>query len=184
MINFSDPLNPPSLLELKLPRAVEADPRKGAIQELLKKDLRPLWEKSSLQIAHTPLWPSLEKSLKTLLHRRQLERGLERIEVLLNNEQKGLQALQKKQGTPPSQRVSRLFLVSNDGSERFYRACEKILLQHRDRVLMICIDEASSKLTQELMGDSNKILKALLVSGRDAVSNVLYSLVEHENDER
>ncbi len=173
------PARPSTLLDLKLPRAVEADPRQKAIQDLLKKDRKPLWEKSTLTLSHVPLTPSFEMYLKTLIQKKQLETGLERIDKLLVSEQRGLVALQRKQGTPPSQRVSRLFIVSNDGSERFYRACEKILLQHRDRVLLLCVNESSDRLTQSLTSEKNKILKALLVSDRDAVTSVLFSLVEN-----
>jgi hypothetical protein len=175
-----NPLNPSPLIDLRLTRAVEADPRRKAIETFLKKNCKPLWEKSTLLVPHISLTPSLEACLRAMHNRRQLERGLERIDQLLNNEQKGILALQQKQGTQPSQRVSRVFLVSNDGSERFYRASEKTLLQHQDRVLFLYIDEPSSRLTQILMGKTDKTLKALLVSDRDAVSSLLFSLVEGE----
>jgi hypothetical protein len=179
-MNSSNPLKHFTLLDLKLTRAVETDPRKKSIDTLLKRDCRPLWEKSTLLVPHVPLTHSLGTCLRTLLIRRQLERGLEHIDRILYNEQKGLLALQEKQATPPSLRVSRLFLVSNDGSERFYRACEKTVLQHRERVLFLCIDEPSSKLTQLFMNEKDMTLKALLVSDRDAVSGVLFSLVNNE----
>ena len=165
------------LPELKLTRAVEADPRREAIEVFLKKDCRTLWEQSALKIPHVPFLPALETYLKLLLNRRQLERGLEHIDQLLNTEQKGLSAIQEKKGAKPSQRVSRLLLVTNDGSERFYRACEKTLLRNSDRLLLVYVDESSSRLSEILLGETNKSIKALLVSDRDAVSGVLFSLL-------
>ena len=169
--------NTPTLLDLKLTRAVEADPRHEAIKTVLGKDRKPLWEKSTLLVPHIPLTPSLESCLKNLLNRKQVERGLEHIDQILHNEHKGLLALQQKQGTPPSHRVSRLVIVANDGSERFYRVCEKTLLKNKDRVLFLFVDEPSTRLTRSLMGETDKILKVLLISDRDAVSTVLFSLV-------
>ena len=172
------PLQPPVLLDLKLTRAVEADPRHPAIEILLKGDCKPLWEKSSVKVAHIPLFPALGDVLRVLLGRKQVERGLERIEKLLEIEKKGLLAVQQKHSTAQVQRVSRLLLVANDGSERFYRSCEKLLLQHRERVLMVCVDEPSSRFAQVFLGEKDKTLKAILVSDRDAVTSTLFALVD------
>lgn len=180
-MNSSEFLKSSTLLDLKLTRAVEMDPRHKDIHTLLKSNCKALWEKSNLLIPHVSLTRSLESSLRILFNRRQLERGLENIDRILHNEHKGLQALQAKQGTEPSLRVSRLFLVSNDGSERFYRACEKIALQYKERLLFLCIDEPYSKLSELFMPEKEMALKALLVSDRDAVSNVLFSLVDKKD---
>jgi hypothetical protein len=139
-------------------------------------DLRPLWANSELNVSHIPLHADLEKTLIRTLGFKQIERGLEHITQVLNQEQKGLVALQKKQNREPSYRVSRLLLVANDGSERFYRDCEKIIHQQGDRVLLIRIDVPSTRLAQNLLGP-DQVLKILLVSDKDAVSNVLFSLV-------
>ncbi len=169
-------------LAYALPRAVESDPRHKAIEMLLKGDCKPLWEKSSLKVALIPLFPSLEACLKALLGRKHVERGLERIEQVLGNEQKGLLALQEKQGGTPSHRVSRLLILSNDGSERFYRSCEKLLLQHKNRVLLLILNEPSTRLAEIFLKEKDKTLKAILVSDRDAVSSALVSLVESVQD--
>ena len=172
------PIKNLTLHALKLTRAIEADPRHKAVETLLKKDCKPLWEKSTLKVAHILPFPSLESSLKALINRKQLERGLEHISLFLDREQKGLAATQSKKGTQPSLRVSRLFIVASDGSERFYRDCEKILLRHSDRVLLIRIGLTSNDLAQALLGATDKSLKALLISDRDAVTQILLSLVE------
>jgi hypothetical protein len=167
----------PPLLNLKLTRAVEGDPRHGAVETALKNNQKPLWKSSTITVPHLSLTPSLMSCLKALLNRRQLERGLDRIEQLLNNEKKGILALQQKQGTASAHRVSRLLLISNDGSERFYRACEKTLIQHQDRLLLLYLDVSSTQLTESLVGPTDKILKAVLVSDRDAVSAVLFAII-------
>lgn len=179
MTNIPPALKLPSLVELKMTRTVEADPRHKSIEELLKKDRICLWEKSALKVSRIQLTPSLATCLQTVIERKQLKTGLDQIERLLNNEQKGLLALKSKENTPSSNRVSRLLIVSSDGSERFYRSCEKILLHQKDRLLLLYLDEHSDKLAEGLMMPKSKmILKALLITEKEAVSDVLLSLVE------
>jgi hypothetical protein len=167
-----------SLPVLKLPRAVEGDPRHSAIEALLQADRQPLWEKSTVTIAHIPLGKGLQSYLKALFHRKQLERGLENIDTLLTREKKGISALHEKLGTPASLRISRVLLIAQDGSQRFYRACEKLLLHNSERLIILQINEPSSRLSEIFLGTLEKPLKALLVSDRDAVSGVLFSLLE------
>ena len=171
-------IRPPQnvLPKLKLPRKVELDPRCEGVHKVLGLCLRPLWENSSIQVAQVPLLPNFEKALILALHTRQLEPGLENIDRLLDNEQKGLTALREKQGAAPAHRVSRLLIIANDGSERFYRAVESTLRRHSDRVLILQVDVPSSRLVQKLYGEERAI-KALLVSERDGVSQILLSLV-------
>ncbi len=173
---------PQTLPDLKLTRAVEADSRCAPIQTLLKGDCRPLWERSTLSVPHIPFLPAMEICLRSLLARKQAERGLEHIDHLLANEQKGLSALREKQGAQPSHRVSRLLILANDGSERFYRDCERTLLRNSDRLLVLRLDEPSTRLAEVLLGSGDKPLKALLVSDRDAVSAVLFALLDSASD--
>ena len=162
---------------LKMPRIIESDPLCDSIEQLLAKNQRPLWRRGTLSVPHLPLSPSLVKALHNAKNIHQIERGLEGIEKILANESKGLDALRKKQGTPNANRISRLLIVSSDGSERFYRQCESILAQHSDRVLGIWIGASAENFTKDMFG-AEKISKALLVSDRDSVADVLYSLVE------
>jgi hypothetical protein len=160
----------------KLPRKIEALPEHEALKELLSQDRRLLWEKGTLETPAVRWSPALEQALVKTLGFKQLERGLERIEQVLSYEKKGLVALQKKQGTPPANRVSRVLLIANDGAERFYRACESTLLHHQDRVMGLLLDVDSAELGRNLFGPE-KPVKALLVSDKEAVVHVLLSLL-------
>lgn len=162
----------------KLPRKVEADPRHEALEKLLTQNLKPLWEKSPVQVPTLPFHSTLEDSLLKVLGYHQLERGLENIEQILNNEENGLAAIRKKAGTAVANRVSRLVIIANDGTERFYRSCESILLRHSTRVLCLRVDVPCARLAQNLFGPE-KVVKALLVSEKEAVSNVLFSLIQN-----
>lgn len=165
------------LIKLKLPRDVEVDPLYEKLQRFLVQDLRPLWAKSSLKVPHIQFLPGFEEALKSAVHYREVERGLERIEVLLKAEEKGLRASRQKLQTPTPNRVSRLLVVADGGSERFYRQCESLLLQNADRVMCLRVESPSTVFAQKLFGDEERVI-ALLVSDRNSVTNVLLSLVE------
>jgi hypothetical protein len=166
-----------SLPVLKLPRKVENDPRYEALKKLLGENLLPLWEKSTLTVPHVKFLKTLEETLTRALGFRQLERGLENIDKILDAEKKGLVALQQKLKTAPAHRMSRLLIIANDGTERFYRACETTLLRHSERVLCLHVDAPSEQLARNVHG-ADQLVKALLVSDREAVSHVLFSLLE------
>lgn len=174
-MNLNAPNSPP-LQTLKLPRQVEADPRRDAIEKLLAQDRRPLWDKGRILVPHLSFIPEFEKALGWALRSRQLERGLEHIEKSLSCEKKGLSALQEKQHTGPAHRISRLLIIPDGNNERFYRACEAILYKHSDRVQGLRINIPFERMGENLFG-SDKLVKVLLVRERESVANVLFSLV-------
>jgi len=159
----------------KLPREIEADPARAAIEAALARAARPLWAGGSLAVARVPLDPALEAALVAAMNAHRLERGLERVEQVLHAEQRGLDALQVRQGGPPVDRASRLLVVADDGTERFYRDVEKLLLRHADRLLGIGVEAPSSRLAKAVFG-RDILVKAALVSDRSATSAVLRAL--------
>jgi hypothetical protein len=164
------------LVTIKLPKAVEADPRHAELAVFLTRNQKPIWEKGTLAVSHVPFSPSFEAALKTALNFQQLVFGLEKIDGILETEKKGIDAINEKQGTPSAQRASRLLILTNDGAERFFRSCEKMALRHADRLLLILVDISSKTLEEKLFGTGREI-KALLVSERDTVTKILLSLL-------
>jgi hypothetical protein len=163
------------IITLKLPRNIETDPRREAIENVLARDMRPIWDKGTLNVAHIAFHDELEKALIAARVGRQLERGLENVEKILKNEEPGLAALRERQGAPFANRASRLLIIADDGTERFYRSCESLLYRHADRVLGLRVAVASDRLAENLFGPE-KFAKALLVTERAAVANVLLAL--------
>jgi hypothetical protein len=161
---------------LKLPRKVESDPRYEELKLFLATNLLPLWDKSTIRVPHVSFVPALEETLGRALGFKQLERGLEHLSQTLESERKGLVALQQKQKTAPANRVSRLLIIASDGTERFYRECETTLIRHSDRVLCLRVDAPCARLAQNIYGEG-ELVKALLVSDREAVAHVLFSLI-------
>lgn len=160
---------------LKLPRQVETDPKREAIEKLLASDQRTLWSEGALKVPYVPFSPAFEQALVWVLRSRQVERGLENIEMVLEKEGKGLAALRVRQGTEVSNRISRLLVIADDGSERFFRQCEGILMHHGDRVLGLRVGVPSTRFSEKMFG-ADKLVKVLLVSEKDAVSRVLLAL--------
>ena len=168
----------------KWPRAIEDDPRKSALEALLQSDCRPLWQNGKLRVSHVGIRSSFKAMLLTLNGRQQVDRGLEQISAILKNEAKGLEAARQMQKGAKSFRISRLLLMADDGSERFYRNCERLLMEHSDRLIGLRIeagaqsagDAAGPRLIDKLYG-SDATAKALLLSHRDAVSQALWALL-------
>jgi hypothetical protein len=159
----------------KFPRAIEADSRRNTLEELLSKDLRPLWENGRILVPHLSFTENFERELINAKDHRHLERGLERIEHVLNHEKAGQEAVARKKGTPVAERISRLLIIADDGVERFNRGCESILVRHSERVLGLRLNVSSEALSAPLFGPE-KSVKAVLVTDREDVTALLISL--------
>jgi hypothetical protein len=169
------------LPRLKLPRKVTEHAAHDQILQTIYSDLRKIWLGGELLLPHLTLTPSLEKALAKTRDFWQLEQGLENITERLRAEQKGLKALQEKEGSGSSLRASRLLLVSNDGTPRFYRICEKLMKEHGDRVLFLGLDVTAERLATNIVR-SEKAVKAILVSDKNSVSWVLSALAISATD--
>ncbi|MEY4066602.1 MAG: hypothetical protein RIR26_2810 [Pseudomonadota bacterium] len=162
---------------LKLPKLLETDPRAQKIQDSLKLNLKPLWPQGRLKVPTLELATHLEKALSLSRRAGQLRGGLENIESFLRREQKGLQALKERSLAQDADRMSRLLIVSSDGSERFYRHCESLLVSHSDRLAGVRLNVPSQILGQKFFGKDAQV-KVLLVSHKDFVIKALESLAE------
>lgn len=164
---------------LKLPKCLEPESRIAEISSALDLDKRPLWGNGSIAVSHIAFNDALGRSLAFVRRCGKLRGGFENIETLLQREEAGLVALNKRGITSQSGRVSRLILMSNDGSDRFNRACEALLIRHKDRLLGLRMDVNSSVLGAKFFG-SNAAVKIIMVEKRECVSKVLLSLIEAE----
>lgn len=165
-----------SQTKLKLPRALESHPRAKDVEEALSRDSRALWVNGALSVSRVPFSEPLVVSLGAAMRSRALERGLEGIDVVLAGESKGLEAARIKQGLPVASRVSRVMVMANDGSERFYRHAESTLKKHGERVLGVVVDADSTLFAERLFGAGNQA-KVVLVSDRAAVADLLLALI-------
>jgi hypothetical protein len=164
---------------LKLPKSLESDLRAPAIEKCLTENSKLLWSGGEIRVPTLNLTTSMEKALSLSRRAGQLRGGLESIESMLGREQAGQRAMRKKQRQPQDNinRLSRLLIMSSDGSERFYRHCEMLLATHADRMIGIQLNTQSQLIGQKFFGKEAQV-KALLVSHKDFVVRVLESLAE------
>lgn len=142
----------------------------------------PLWSRGEKQI---PLVEINDNMLKALAFARRcgsLRVGLEQIQTLLQAEETGLVLMNKKSSpfdlkSNEDACISRVVLLSNDGSERFYRQCESMLNLYSHRLLGIKLNASSAVLGKVFYGRENKSVKALYVNRKDSVLRVLSSFL-------
>jgi hypothetical protein len=163
-----------SLEALRLPKAIESDGGGPAIHAALRKSAQKLWaEGVSLP---TAAWtPALVTALADALAEGHLVRGLGLVEKTLEREARGLSIADARSATERGSRVSRLVLVSNDGTERFYRQLERLLFTQGPRVLAIQLGADSSQLAG-VVPDASGVVRALMLEHKESVARVLLAL--------
>ncbi len=163
---------------LKLPKGILTHPNVAGIDARFNANLRLLFNKGRLQVPQWSFDEALQRALQKTYDSKQLIQGLEAIESHLDAELKGLKALQSQPGQNQKQRLSRLLILSNDGSERFYHSAESLLIRHGDRALGCIVDATSEQLGLSFTKKSNPT-KALLIHERKALEGFLSALAEN-----
>ena len=157
----------------RLPRAVESDPRHDAVQSALRVAAAPLWPGAEVGVPVVADSKALRAALRAAQAAGQLERGLETIAAGLDAEAQGLRIA----GMGMAARISRLVIVSDDGSERFYRQVAALLRAHGRRVLVLRMRCAAAALGA-LLSARGATAKAVAVKHKAAVAAVLLALAE------
>ncbi len=160
---------------VRLPRKVEEECDAGRLANELVARAQPLWAGGELRVARAELAPGLEAALRSAYSAGRIVRGLEGAERALGVEKRGQKRVDHKTGVDRGQRVSRLLLLANDGSDRFHRRVESLLLRHAPRVLALRVSAAEDTLGRLLVG-RDQVARLLLVKHKDAVSAVLLAL--------
>ncbi|MFH1488994.1 MAG: hypothetical protein ABII06_08830 [Pseudomonadota bacterium] len=165
------------LRALRLPKPVEADPRGQELLRGLTAHARPLRPGGEIRVPTAAFNPALLEALRIAHRAGQLVRSLDDAERKLAAEGRGLGLVDQKSGVSRGERVSRLLVLADDGSERFYRQVEKLLRQHGPRVLALRLDVKAETLGQMLFEPGHRVL-LLLLDHKEAVSAMLLALVE------
>lgn len=160
---------------LKLPRTELKPEEVAAVESFFAKDVRPVWENSDALVSYLPVEAPLRESLPVVARTGCLTRGLETIAKLLDDEKKGLDLVQQKTGQPAAQRMSRLLLLSNDGSERFYRQVASLLKDHGNRVWTCRLDVSEGEFGRLFLGAETAV-KAMLINDKKALASFLGEL--------
>jgi hypothetical protein len=168
-------------LDIKLPRGLEADGTAETIRQILMTRTAQLWFSSDLSVPVISINDNLKKLLKTANLNGKVQCGLETISGKLEKEKKGIGRLREERGLPTGDRVSRLLLVSNDGTQRFYRNTERLLQLHAPRLLCCMLDMDGNSLGSVVTG-RDKQIKAILVEHKEIVAAILHTLLPDRGD--
>jgi hypothetical protein len=94
---------------------------------------------------------------------------------VLAGEQRGLERVDRETGVVRGGRISRLLVLADDGSERFYRSVDFLLRRHAPRVLALRLDVSEARLGSLLFGPE-EVARLLLIQHKEAVTGVLLAL--------
>ena len=156
---------------MKLPKQLEKEKVESDVRAVLEKESIELCSDSIIYIPVLKLTPELGKQIFYAKFLGELILGYRNVEKTLENELHGLQNVNNK-----SDRVSRLLIVTNDGSPRFYRQLEFLHKKQGGRV-WICRLDVDSLLMGNILELKDKQVKAVLLNRKESVVNVLKSLL-------
>ena len=159
------------IAKMKLPKQLEKECVEPGVRAALKGESIALHSASAITIPVLKLTPKLRTNIFYAKSLGELIIGYEAIERALANELRGLQKIDSL-----SDRVSRLLMVTNDGSPRFYREFEFLQKRQGARVL-ICRLDVDSVLMGNILGFKDQVVKAVLLNKKKSVINVLKSLL-------
>jgi hypothetical protein len=125
-----------------------------------------------LLVPTVPWSPALASVLEQARDEGSLVRGLELIEKTLEREARGLRIADARSETSRGVRVSRLVLVANDGTERFYRQAERLLSAQGPRLLAIRVDADSARFAS-LVSEATGVVRALMLEHKELVASLL-----------
>jgi hypothetical protein len=161
---------------LPLPRSVELDERGAALFALLDASRAAMWPWGKDKVPKVPFNANLGEALRLANVDGAIVRGLEGATKTLRDEAKGIAAADAKTGAARGTRVSRVLLIANDGSKRFYRDVEALLAHHRDRLLVVIVEADETTLGEAAFGDE-ALARALLITRKATVASTLLALV-------
>jgi len=156
----------------KLPKGLNEHPLASSIDSWFRQNQGPLRLGGEQTVAALKWSPQLEAAIFAVQHAEHLLQGLELIKRAMEKETHGLISVSKKTGLPIPERMSRLLLLSCDGSDRFYRQAEGILVANQERMTG-CIISTDSQVLGGLFSKKKLPLKALLINDRKALEAFL-----------
>jgi hypothetical protein len=172
-----DPASTWNLDSLRLPKSLDDLPQLPALRARLGAGRQKLWGGGVIEVPVVPWSEALASALTNAQRERHLLQGIEQAERSLDREAHGLSIADARSSTERGSRVSRLLLVSNDGTERFYRQVERLLRTQGPRLLALRLD-ADARQLSAVMGDPDGLARALLVEHKTSVARVLLALCE------
>lgn len=160
-----------------LPKALETAEEGREVLMTLDSHLNPVKPGSEYLLPLFQFSIHIKEALSSARRTGRLTRGIDEAEKMLDAERAGILSVDKKTGSERVERISRLIVVANDGSDRFYRQTKKVVEQNKPRVMVIALDITSFELGEAIFGPGKRAL-FLLINHKDAVINLLISLIK------
>jgi hypothetical protein len=159
-----------------LPKKLDGNDEGKKIIDELNSSIKPVSPGSAYSLPSFPLNKSIKEALSGARRTGRLIRGIEEAEKMLDAERAGILSVDTKTGAERVERISRLIVVANDGSDRFYRQTKRLVDVNKPRVMAIHLDITSFELGEAIFGPGKRAL-FLLLNHKDAVINLLISLI-------
>lgn len=103
--------------------------------------------------------------------------GLEKIDRQLRHEKAGVEKLRARGQDNQAKYLTRLLLLTPDGTKRFYRSVQTLLDEHGPGTDALILNCSSEQLSAEFFGSKNGV-KALLLAHKDWVARFFQALLE------
>ena len=161
---------------MELPKQLAKEHLESDVREALEREIIELCAGSEISIPVLELTPELRQQIFYAKALGEITIGYEFIEKRLLHELHGLQKADNQ-----SERVSRLLIVTNDGSPRFYRDLEYLHKKQGGRVV-ICRLDVDSVIMGGVLGLKKATVKGVLLNRKTSVVNVLKSLLSKEKE--
>jgi len=168
----------------RLPKTIEADPRASRLLEEILRRARPLWSDAVFRAASLVPGEAVKAALVSANQAGFVVRGLEAAERRLAEEERGLALVPRQERKADAAvRVSRLLLVTHDGSDRFYRNVEGLLRRHGARLFAIRLEIDEHELGELLYGPE-RVTRLVLLEHKSAVAAFLLAVAgQWENEQ-
>ena len=170
----------PTAAEASEIKALESTWPRNLIAEGLAEPLARLWVQSRSRalaeghpaFARHAMNDAIAEGLFHARRARRLVRGLEGAEASLESQEVDLKKVEAARAGGSSVRVSRLLIVSRDGSSRFFRQVEKIQARFANRLAVLVLECDEEALGAAAFGPG-KQARAMLLDHKDAVIRFL-----------
>lgn len=165
-----------SLVNFRLPREIEETEEAVKIRSFLSGRFVQLREGGELQVPLLPAGDALKTTLLGIRRSGGIVRGVDQTVKVLENEQRGLEKVCRRDLSKGGERLSRLVFLSSDAGERLRRQVENRVKHWGERVLICVVEMDSADLGELLFGHEQKA-QTVMICRRDAVMRILLSLL-------
>jgi hypothetical protein len=163
---------------LKLPKSLQTPELELRLEKALAAQSRPLFDGCDEDAPYLSLNKSITDLLRSCRRAGHLVGGLEKITAQIGSEEQGFAALQKRGQANTPKSSTRILLLCDEGSERFYRDALRLCRRHTPWVGLVRLQLAPSECASLFFGSQTSTVKALLIDHKDWVKRFFETWLE------